>query len=134
MVNYPGVSHITRVTRYREPLKKGPEDAGKGEKDYTETVYLITSLDAGAASLEELLRLNRGHWAMENLNHRQRDRVHGEDACLTRTGNGPANRTGLNNIGLAVIYANRREAESLAETRLRLQLDRSEAIATLTRP
>ncbi len=35
------------VTRCREPLKKGPDDAGTGEKDYTETTCLITSLDAG---------------------------------------------------------------------------------------
>ena len=75
--------------RYREPLKKGPDDAGKGERDCTETVYLITSLDAGAASPEELLRLNRGHWAVESLNRRHRDRVCGEDACPICTGNGP---------------------------------------------
>ena len=134
LVNYPGVRQLARVTRYREPLNKGPDDAAKGEKDYTETVYLITSLDAGAASPQELLRLNRGHWAVENLNHRQRDCVYGEDACLTRTGHGPANRASLNNIALAVVFANRREAESLAETRRRLQLDRREAIAALTRP
>ena len=134
LVNYPGISQIARVTRYREPLKKGPDDAGKGEGDHTETVYLITSLDADAASPEELLRLNRGHWAVENLNHRQRDCVFGEDACTARKGNGPANRASLNNIALAVIFASRREAESLAETRRRLQLDRSEAIAALTRP
>ena len=90
---YPGVRQTARVTRYREPLRKGPDDAGKGERDYTETVYLITPLDAGAASPEELLRLNRGHWTVENLNYRQRDCVFGEDACLTRTGHGPA-RTG----------------------------------------
>ncbi len=35
LVNYPGVSQIARVIRYREPLKKGPEDAGK---DHTETI------------------------------------------------------------------------------------------------
>ncbi|MDE0522543.1 MAG: hypothetical protein OXH79_11360, partial [Boseongicola sp.] len=75
LVNYPGVSQIARVTRCREPLKKGPDDTGKGERDYTETVCLITSLDAGAASPEELRRLNRGHWAVENLNHRQRLRL-----------------------------------------------------------
>ena len=37
LVNYPGVSQIARVTRYREPRSKGPDDAGKGEKDYMET-------------------------------------------------------------------------------------------------
>ena len=68
------------------------------------------------------------------MNHRQRDCVYGEDACLTRTGNGPANRASLNNIALAVIFANRQEAESLAETRRRLQLNRSDAIAALTQP
>ncbi len=68
------------------------------------------------------------------MNHRQRDCVFGEDACLTRTGHCPANRASLNNIALAVVFANRREAESLAETRRRLQLNRSEAIAALTRP
>ncbi len=115
--------------------KKGSGDAGKQEeKDYTETDYIITSLDTGATSPEELLRLNRRHWAVENLNHRQRDCVFGEDACLTRTDNGPANRASLNNIALAVIFANRRETESLAETRRRLQLDRREAINALTRP
>ena len=71
---------------------------------------------------------------MENLNHRQRDCVFGEDACLTRTGQGPANRASLNNIALAVIFACRRKTESLAATRRRLQLYRSEAVAALTRP
>ena len=131
-VNYPGVSQVARVIRYREPLKK---DAGAEDgKDHIETAYLITSLDAKAASPEDLLRLNRGHWTVENLNHRQRDCVFGEDACLTRTGNGPANRASLNNIALAVIFASRREADSLAATRRRLQLYRSEAVAALTRP
>ena len=130
-VNYPGVSQIARITRYREPLKKDGDDGGN---DCTEIAYVITSLDAEAASPEELLKLNRGHWSVENLNHRQRDCVFGEDACLTRTGNGPANRASLNSIALAVVFASRREAESLAETRRRLQLNRSEAIAALTRP
>ena len=131
LVNYPGIRQIARVIRYREPLNKAPNET---KKDYTETVYLITSLDADAASPEELLRMNRGHWSVENMNHRQRDCVYGEDACLTRTGNGPANRASLNNIALAAIFANRKEAESLAETRRRFQLNRSDAIAALTQP
>ncbi len=62
--NDPGVSQVARVTRYREPLKKhaGAQDG----KDHVETAYLITSLDARAASPADLLRLNRGHWAVEN--------------------------------------------------------------------
>ncbi len=129
LINYPGISQIARIKRYREPLGKSASGAASGN-DCTE--YIITSLDAQHASPEELLRLNRGHWAVENMNHRQRDCVFGEDACLTRTGNGPANRASLNNIALAVIFANRRE--SLAETRRRLQLDRREAVAALIQP
>ena len=73
-----------------------------------------TSLDARAASPEELLRLNSGRLAVENLNHRPRDCVFGKDACLARTGNGPANRSSLNNIALAVIFANRRNPAAAA--------------------
>ncbi len=131
LINDPGVSQNARVTRYLEPLKKDGDD---GEKDDTETAYVIASLDAAVPSPEDLLRLHRRHWAVENMNHRQRDCVFGEDACLTRTGHCPANRASLNNIALAVVFANRREAESLAETRRRLRLNRSEAIAALTRP
>ena len=131
LINYPGISQIARVTRYREPLKKHGDD---GAKASTETAYLITSLDATAAPPEDLLRLNRGHWAVENMNHRQRDCAFGEDACLTRTGHGPANRASLNTIALAVIFANRHKAESLADTRRRLYLSRSEAITALTTP
>ena len=131
LINYPGVNQVARVRRYREPLRKGGDRTGD-KSDHIETAYVITSLDAKAASPEDLLRLNRGHWAVENLNHRQRDCVLGEDACLTRTDHG--NRASLNNIALAVVFANRREAESLAETRRRLQLNRSEAVAALIRP
>ena len=133
LINYPGVSQIARVRRYREQLKKGADGTGD-DSDHTETAYLITSLDAEAASPQDLLWLNRRHWMVENLNHRQRDCVFGEDACLVRTDNGPANRASLNTIALAVVFANRREAESLAETRRRLQLNRSAAVAALTRP
>ena len=134
--SYPGVSQIARVTRYRETLKKNAgDDAGDDTgKDHTETDCIITSLDARAASPEEPLRLNRRHWTVENLNHRQRDRLYGEDACLTGAGHGPANRASLNSIALAVVFASRREAESLAGTRRRLQLNRSEAVEALTRP
>ncbi len=37
-VNHAGVRQVARATRYREPLKKGPDDAS--ERDYTGTVYL----------------------------------------------------------------------------------------------
>ena len=103
-------------------------------KASTETAYLITSLDASPALPQDLLQLNRGHCAVQNMYHRQRDCVFDEDACLTRTGHGSANRASLNTIAPAVIFANRRKADSLADTRRRLQLNCGEAFAALIRP
>ncbi len=124
MVSHPGVRRIARVTRHRETVKTGEASAG--------TAYLITSPGAEKASPEGLLAPDRGHWAVENINHRQRDRAFGGDACQTRTGNGPANRASLNNPAPAVILPSRRGAGSLADTRRRLQLDRAGAIKALT--
>ncbi len=117
VVNYAGVSQIACVTRYREPLKKDPDDDPAGTSHHTETACIITSLDAGQASPKRLLPLNRGHGPVENRNHHQRGSVFGEDACLARTGGGPANRARRNNIALALIFADRRGTEHLAQTR-----------------
>ena len=105
LASHPGVRQAARVTRHREPLKRGPGDAGK---DHTGTACPITSPGAGKASPEGPPTPDRGHWAAENLNHRQRDRAFGGDACLTRTGNGPANRASPSSIAPAVILPGRR--------------------------
>ncbi len=70
LASHPGVRQLARVTRYREPLKKGPDDAGGGGRDYTETVYLITSPGAEKASPEGPLAPDRGHWAVVGVLHR----------------------------------------------------------------
>ena len=41
------------------------------------------------ASAERLLKLRRGHWTIENLSHRRRDVIFGEDASQVRSGNIP---------------------------------------------
>ena len=127
-INYPGVRQIARVQRYRETLKPA-----EGQTPSNETAYLITSLDASEASPAELLALNRGHWSVES-HHRQRDTTFGEDACMTRTGNGPINRASLNAIALAVVFTNQSEGESLAETLRRFQLQRKDAIRAVCEP
>ncbi len=128
-VNYPGVRQIARVRRRRGKL--GPAADGTSS---VETAYLVTSLDARAASPADLLALNRGHWAVENGNHRVRDTTLGEDACLARTGNGPLNRASLNTIALAVVFANRRDGESLAATFRRFQLRPGDAVRAVCGP
>ena len=128
-VNYPGLRQVVRVRRYREKL--GPAADGTSS---AETVYMITSLDARAASPADLLALNRGHWAVENRRHRVRDTALGEDACLARTGNGPLNRASLNTIALAVVFANRRDGETLAATFRRFQLRPKDAVRAVCDP
>ena len=111
---------------------KPEADAG----DWVKSVYLITSPGAQRAFAELLLELCRGHWKIENLNHRERDYRHGEDACLMRTGNGPTNCAALRNMALAVIFRSRDpdRDKHLDDTRVRLQLERDQAIRALTEP
>ena len=91
----PHVRQMFRITRERKHVRSG--------KTSIEHAYGITSLSHAEASPERLLSLNRGHWAIENKNHRRRDTAFREDACLMRTGHGPANNTAFSNLALAII-------------------------------
>ena len=77
-VNYPHLSQVFRVERLRIGLKSGTES--------TEFAYGITSVPQHKGTPEQLLAWNRGHWSVENKNHRTRDVHFEEDACLARTG------------------------------------------------
>ena len=81
----PHVREMFRITCERKHARSG--------KTSIEHAYGITSLSHAEASPERLLSLNRGHWAIENKNHRRRDTAFREDACLMRSGHGPANNT-----------------------------------------
>ena len=69
--------------------------------------YGITSLDEKAASAQDLLALQRGHWQVESANHYRRDKTFGEDDSRVRTGHGPANAAALNNLTLALLLPKR---------------------------
>lgn len=58
-----------------------------GSQVELEVVYGITSLARELAGAARLLRLNRGHWGIENGLHYRRDMTLGEDACRIRKGN-----------------------------------------------
>lgn len=51
--------------------------------------YGITNLTETNANAENILKLNRGHWAIENKLHHCLDVSMGEDACKCRTGQLP---------------------------------------------
>jgi predicted transposase YbfD/YdcC len=57
--------------------------------DHRALHYGITSLAPARADPARLLALRRGHWAIENRLHRQKDVAFGEDASLVHLGQGP---------------------------------------------
>jgi predicted transposase YbfD/YdcC len=90
---WPGINHICQITRSR--WIKG--------KETCETVYAITSLTGQRASAENLLNLNRNHWAIENQLHRVRDMTFNEDRSTLRKGSSPQLMASLRNTAIQVI-------------------------------
>ena len=73
-VNFPHIAQIFRIERDRESCKS--------RKKSTEIAYGITSVPKDRGTPEKLLAWNRGHWSVENRNHRARDVNFREDACV----------------------------------------------------
>ena len=102
---------------------------GEGSSEYA---YGLTSLSPDQAGPERLLALNRGHWTVENQNHRHRDTTFAEDACLMRTRHGPSNNAVLNNMALAIIFHNGFTGVEAAVQHF--AMDRDKAIRAITQP
>ncbi len=75
-VNYPHLRQIFRIERERQHLGSG--------RVSREMVYGITSVPPDRGTPEQLLGWNRGHWVVENQNHRDSDVQFAEDACHAR--------------------------------------------------
>ena len=116
-VNFPHIAQIFRIERKQEMCKSG--------KKSTEIAYGITSVRKDWGTPEKLLAWNRGHWSIENNNHRVRDVNFKEDACLSRTMHAPNNGAICNCIALAVILS---RGPKIAETRRDFALHRHKAI------
>jgi predicted transposase YbfD/YdcC len=70
-VNWPAVGQVMQRTCERTVVTKGATSF--------HTSYGITSLTRAQATAEELERLWRGHWTIENRSHYVRDETLGED-------------------------------------------------------
>jgi hypothetical protein len=114
---WPGLAQVARVERRR--WIKGRESV--------ELAYLITSLPADEAAPEQLLRLIRDHWAIENRLHYVRDVTFLEDRCRIRAGARPI--AALRNLAISLI---RRAGLAVPEARENFREDRSAAIALVT--
>lgn len=90
---WAGVAQVCRLTRERIV----------GDKESTETVYAITSLGADRAGAEDLLRLSRNHWGIENCLHYVRDVTYREDQGRTNAGHAPQVLAALRNTALTML-------------------------------
>ena len=88
-LTWPGLAQVYEYRCQRQHTRTG--------KTTHQTQYGITSLSPQQASAERLLKLQRGHWTIENLSHRTRDMIFGEDASQVRSGNIPQVMAALRN-------------------------------------
>jgi len=94
-LDFPYCGQVFKLDRERIHLKTGEVE--------TETIYGITSLPPEKASPERLLRLNRGHWGIENRSHHVRDVTFDEDRQQVRTKTGPQMLACLKNFAISLI-------------------------------
>ncbi len=81
----------------RERLNK------KTRKRSLEVAFCITSRPPQQANAQQLLQINRGHWAIENSCHYILDWNYDEDRCRIRKGHGPENITRLRRFAISLI-------------------------------
>lgn len=88
--------------------------------EVTEVHFFLTSLEADAQRLMELIR---GHWSIENQLHWSLDVVFKEDACRTRIGNGPRNLGLLRRLAVSLLNQEKTYKVSLKRKRYRALLN-----------
>ena len=94
-LSWPGLTQVYEYRSERKHVRTG--------KITHHAQYGITSLPPQRASAERLLELRRGHWTIENLSHRTRDVLLGEDASQVRCGNIPQVMAALRNTVLTLL-------------------------------
>lgn len=71
---WPHTHVVCRVTRDRETVRRGQAVSRSREQ-----VYVVGSFPANSRTPEEVLKLTRGHWNIENGLHHRKDRSMDED-------------------------------------------------------
>lgn len=94
-IDWPGLAQVYQYRTQRVNTKTGERTS--------QTQYGISSLPPEKASAEELLKLRRNHWTIENKSHWVRDAILAEDASKARTGNLPHVMAALRNTALSAL-------------------------------
>ena len=119
-IDWPGLAEVYCYETHKENTKTGQISRHKQ--------YGITSLSPEVASAKDLIKLQRGHWTIENKVHWVRDTVFREDASQARTGSLPHVMAALRNTAMSVLRFNgyTKIAETLrlfaSETKLAVNL------------
>ena len=92
----------------------------KSTRQTTELALGITSRTPQQAAPAALLRINRGHWAIENSCHYVLDTTWDEDRCRIRTGYGPENTSRLRRFAISLINLHAKPTDSIASVTRRL--------------
>ena len=79
----------------------------------SEIAYGITSRTPQPADAQRILKVNRGHWTIENGCHYVIDWTYDEDRSRIRTGHGPENMTRIRRFAVGVIQS--RGARNVAQ-------------------
>ena len=94
-LRFPHVGQAYIVERQAVEKKTG--------KTSSEIAYGITSRPSAQANPQRVLKVNRGHWVIENSCHYILDYTFDEDRSRIRTGYGPENMTRLRRFAIGVI-------------------------------
>ena len=97
-IDWRGLAQVYCYETHKENTKTGQISRHKQ--------YGITSLSPEVASAKDLIKLQRGHWTIENKVHWVRDTVFREDASQARTGSMPHVMAALRNTAMSVLRFN----------------------------
>ena len=86
----------------------------KSGRQRSEVALGVTSRTANQATAAELLRINRGHWSIENSCHHVLDMTWDEDRCRIRTGYGPENTSRLRRFAISILNLHASPGDSIA--------------------
>lgn len=93
--NWPGLCQVLKMERTVSNKRSG--------EVRRETSYAITSLSREKASPEDLIKLWRGHWVIENRLHWVRDVTFDEDRSQVRAGQIPEVMAAFRNAAISVM-------------------------------
>ena len=111
-LDFPHVGQVFLIERAVIHKKSGRQS--------NEVALGITSRTPDQAAPADILRINRGHWAIENSCHYVLDTTWDEDHCRIRTAHGPENTSRLRRFAVSVINLHAKPKDSIASMTRRL--------------